>query len=193
MEDRHSQQDSSLLFGPIIILMGVSGSGKSTIGYRLATKLGCQFQEGDEFHSKENVDKMSKGMPLTDSDRLPWLRRIAAQIDEWRSAGRGGVISCSALKRSYREIILSKRTEVMLVYLKGSYDLIRRRMLARKDHYMPVRLLDSQFAALEEPTPDEHPVIIGVDQSPAESVAQIIFEIRGKRTGTALDDNSVNS
>lgn len=175
-----SEQKNCLFCNPIIILMGVSGSGKSTIGYLLATTLGCQFQEGDELHSKENVKKMKNGMPLTDSDRLPWLQKIAGHIDMWRSSRQCGVVTCSALKRSYRDIIVSDRPEVVLVYLRGSQDQIRRRMLARKDHFMPVRLLDSQFAALEEPTPDERPVIIEVNQCPAETVAKIIFEIKGR-------------
>ncbi len=153
--------------------MGVSGSGKSTVAALLARALGCHFQEGDDLHPRENVEKMRNGTPLTDADRLPWLSNIAEQIDGWRARGECGVLTCSALKRSYRNIIIGDRHDVVLVYLKGSHDLIHRRMAARHEHFMPIALLDSQFAILEEPTPDEHPVIVDVDGKPA-NIAQEI-------------------
>ena len=112
----------------VAVVMGVSGSGKTTVAILLAETLGWQFQEGDTLHPPENVAKMSAGHPLTDADRLPWLRRIAGTIDGWRARGQSGVVTCSALKRSYRDIIIGDRPEVHLVYLKGSPDLIRRRM-----------------------------------------------------------------
>jgi ribose 5-phosphate isomerase A len=158
----------------IAVVMGVSGSGKSTIAALLAQSLGCPFQEGDDLHPPENVAKMQGGTPLTDADRQPWLRKIAALIDEWRAHGRSGVLTCSALKRSYRDIVIGKRPDVTLVYLKGSYDLIRRRMAARHEHFMPVALLDSQCAALEEPTPDEHAVVVGVDGAPRDVAAEVV-------------------
>src|SRR5215470_3844755 len=99
----------------IVVVMGVSGSGKSTVAALLAAALGCQFQEGDDLHPPENVEKMKSGTPLTDADRKPWLRRIAAKIDEWRSEGVSGAVTCSALKRSYREIVIDARPEVRLV------------------------------------------------------------------------------
>lgn len=161
----------------IAVVMGVSGSGKTTVSALLAAALGCQFQEGDDLHSDENVEKMQSGTPLTDEDRLPWLRKIAKEIDNWRARGESGVLTCSALKRSYRDIIVGGRPDVTLVYLKGSYGLIRRRMAARHGHFMPLALLDSQFATLQEPTPDEHPIIVDVGSRPAEIATEIVREL----------------
>ncbi len=166
--------------GPaIVVLMGVSGSGKSTVAALLAAALGCQFREGDDLHPRENVEKMRSGIPLTDADRLPWLHKIAEEIDGWRARGECGVLTCSALKRSYRHIIIGDRHDVALVYLKGSRDLIYRRMSARHEHFMPVALLDSQFATLEEPTPEEHPIIVDVGGKPAEIAHEILCRIEG--------------
>ena len=123
----------------IAVVMGVSGSGKTTVSVLLSAALGCQFQEGDDLHPAANVEKMHSGTPLTDADRLPWLRKIAEEIDGWRARGESGVLTCSALKRSYRDIIIGNRSDVTLVYLKGSHDLIHRRMAARHEHFMPVR------------------------------------------------------
>jgi carbohydrate kinase (thermoresistant glucokinase family) len=167
----------------IAVVMGVSGSGKTTVALLLAAALGWQFQEGDDLHPAANIDKMSSGKPLTDADRLPWLRRIAAEIDDWRARGESGVLTCSALKRSYRDIIIGDRADVALVYLKGSYDLIRRRMAARHEHFMPVALLDSQFAALQEPAPDEHPIVADVTGRPAEIVADIVRQLKERQAG----------
>jgi gluconokinase len=164
----------------IAIVMGVSGCGKTTVAALLSAALGCQFQEGDDLHPAANVAKMHGGTPLTDADRLPWLRKIAEEMDGWRARGESGVLTCSALKRSYRDIIIGDRSGITLVYLKGSHDLIRRRMAARHEHFMPVALLDSQFAALEEPGPDEHPVIVDVGGRPADIAIEIVrqFEER---------------
>ena len=161
----------------IAVVMGVSGSGKSTVAALLAGALGCHFQEGDDLHPRENVEKMRSGTPLTDADRLPWLRKIAEEIEGWRARGECGVLTCSALKRSYRNIIIGNRHNVVLVYLKGSRDLLHRRMAARHGHYMPIALLDSQFATLEEPTPDEHPVIVDVGDKPAEIAHEIVRQL----------------
>ena len=161
----------------IAVVMGVSGSGKTTVSALLSAALGCQFQEGDDLHPAENVEKMHGGTPLTDEDRMPWLHKIAEEIDSWRARGESGVLSCSALKRSYRDIIIGGRPDVTLVYLRGSYDLIRRRMAARHEHFMPVALLDSQFAALQEPTPDEHPIIVDVGSRPAEVATEIVRQL----------------
>jgi gluconokinase len=168
----------------IVVLMGVSGSGKSTVAALLAAALGCQFQEGDDLHPRENVEKMRSGTPLTDADRLPWLRKIAEEIDGWRTRGECGVLTCSALKRSYRDIIIGTRHDVVLVYLKGSRDLIHRRMAARHEHFMPVTLLDSQFATLEEPTPDEHPIIVDVGGKPADIVHEIVRHLAARQHET---------
>jgi len=157
--------------------MGVSGSGKTTVSALLAAALGCQFQEGDDLHPAENVEKMISGIPLTDADRLPWLQKIAEEVDAWRARHESGVLTCSALKRSYRDIIIDGRSDVTLVYLRGSYDLIHRRLAARHGHFMPVALLDSQFATLQEPTPDEHPIIVDVGSGPAEIAADVINQL----------------
>ncbi len=165
----------------IVVVMGVAGSGKSTVAALLAAALGCQFQEGDALHPRDNVEKMRSGIPLTDGDRLPWLRKIAEEIDGWRARGEGGVLTCSALKRSYRDIIIGGRHDVALVYLKGSRELIRLRMAARHEHFMPIALLDSQFATLEEPTPDEHPIIVDVGWEPAEIVQEIVRQLEHRQ------------
>jgi gluconokinase len=162
----------------IVVVMGVSGSGKTTIAALLAEALDCQFIEGDALHPPANVEKMRSGTPLTDADRLPWLRRIAEEIDGWRDRGESGVVTCSALKRAYRDILIGQRSEVTLAYLKGSRDLIQQRMAARHQHFMPVALLDSQFATLEEPVPDEHAIVVDVGGHPAEIVAEIVRQLR---------------
>jgi gluconokinase len=164
---------------PIIaVVIGVSGSGKTTVAKLLAATLGCQFQEGDDLHPAANVKKMHGGTPLTDADRLPWLREIAGKIDDWRARGESGVLTCSALKRSYRDIIIGNRPDVTLVYLKGSHDLIHQRMLRRHEHFMPVALLDSQLATLQEPTPDEHSITVDTGGQPAEAtVAEILLRL----------------
>ena len=161
----------------IVIVMGVSGSGKTTVSALLAAALGWQFQEGDDLHPAANVAKMRGGTPLTDADRLPWLEKIAEEIDRWRERGESGVVTCSALKRSYRDIIIGGRPEVQLVYLKGSYDLIQARLAARHEHFMPAALLKSQFATLEEPTPDEHPIVIDVGGKPTDIAAEIVRQL----------------
>jgi gluconokinase len=162
----------------ILIAMGVSGSGKTTIGSLLANTLGWQFQEGDALHPPANVAKMSAGVPLDDADRLPWLRKIAEVIDGWRARGESGVVTCSALKRSYRDIIIGDRPEVRLLYLKGSPDLIRKRMAARHGHFMPTTLLDSQFSVLEEPSPDENPIVVDIGGEPQEIAREIACRLR---------------
>jgi carbohydrate kinase (thermoresistant glucokinase family) len=167
----------------IVVVMGVSGSGKTTIAALLAAAIGCQFQEGDDFHPAANVEKMRDGTPLTDTDRWPWLRKIAEEIDDWRARGESGMLTCSALKRSYRDIIIGDRTGVILVYLKGSHDLIHRRMAARHEHFMPVALLDSQFATLQEPAPDERPITVDVGGRPAEVADEIVHQLEKRQVG----------
>ena len=167
----------------IAVVMGVSGSGKTTVAVLLAAALGCQFQEGDDLHPAANVEKMHGGTPLTDADRWPWLQKIAEEIDGWRARGESGVMTCSALKRSYRDIIIGDRPDVTLVYLKGSHDLIRRRMAARHEHFMPVALLDSQFATLQEPAPDEHPIAVDIGGRPAGIAEEIVRRLEQRQTG----------
>jgi gluconokinase len=147
----------------IAVVMGISGSGKTTVSALLAAALGCQFQEGDDLHPAANVEKMHGGTPLTDADRLPWLRKIAEEIDGWRARGESGVLTCSALKRSYRDIIIGDRPGVTLVYLKGSYDLIRRRMTARHEHFMPVAA-DEAVRSFE--VDQRHPRAVADDDVP---------------------------
>jgi gluconokinase len=161
----------------IVVVMGVSGSGKTTVAAMLAGALHCQFLEGDDLHPPSNVAKMHGGTPLTDADRWPWLRKIAAEIDGWRSHGESGVVTCSALKRTYRNILIGDRPDVTLVYLRGSHELVQQRMAARHEHFMPAALLDSQFATLEEPGPDERPVVVDIGGRPAEIVAEIVRQL----------------
>jgi gluconokinase len=156
----------------VIVLMGVSGSGKTTIGALLAGTLGWPYAEADAFHSPANVAKMAAGQPLTDEDRWPWLRAIGAWIDDRLARGERGVVSCSALKRAYRDLL--RRPGVEVVYLRGSRDLVARRMAARQQHFFKPALLDSQFATLEEPAPDEGVVTVPIDGTPQEIVAAIV-------------------
>lgn len=164
-------------FNTILVVMGVSGSGKTTIAATLARALGVGFLEGDDLHPRTNVEKMKSGTPLTDADRLPWLAAIARRIEKWRTRGEAGVVTCSALKRAYRDILIGERPEVRLVYLKGSRELIHQRMAARHEHFMPLGLLDSQFATLQEPGADERPVVVDIAGNPAEIVAEIIRQL----------------
>jgi gluconokinase len=158
----------------VAVVMGVSGAGKSTIGRRLAERLCWKFKEGDDLHSAENVAKMRSGQPLTDTDRKPWLAAVAAVIDQWRRCGEHGVITCSALRRAYRRQIVGARGDVRLVYLEGSRELIVKRLATRRDHFMPVRLLDTQFATLEPPGPDENPITVDIDGSVDEIIERVV-------------------
>lgn len=161
-----------------LIVMGVSGSGKTTIAQRLAARLNWTCEDGDSFHPESNVAKMRAGHPLTDADRWPWLRAIADEIDRVALADRRVVIACSALKRAYREILVHGRDDVRIVYLNGSRDLIAGRLTARKDHFMPPALLDSQFAALEAPGPDENPIVVSIAALVETVVDDIIGQLR---------------
>ncbi|HZR68451.1 MAG TPA: gluconokinase [Burkholderiales bacterium] len=161
----------------VAIVMGVSGSGKTTIGTLLAGRLHWDYEDADWFHPPANIDKMHGGIALTDEDRWPWLRAIAAWIEQTRTAGGHGVVACSALKRRYRDILVANRADVRLVYLKGDATLIARRIATRHEHFMPASLLASQFDALEEPGPDEHPIVVPIDLPPREIVTRIIEEL----------------
>ena len=149
----------------VIVIMGVASSGKTSLGERLAESLGWPFRDADSFHPPQNVAKMAGGTPLTDEDRKPWLAAIAAWIDDLRASGGHGIVTCSALKRAYRRVIVGERPDVALVYLQGSRELIGRRMAARQHHFMPPALLDSQFATLEEPQADETALVVSVEAS----------------------------
>ncbi|HTV38724.1 MAG TPA: gluconokinase [Xanthobacteraceae bacterium] len=162
----------------ILIVMGVSGSGKSTISSMLALNLKWEYEDGDWFHPARNIDKMHAGIPLTDEDRAPWLIAIADFIDRTRSTGGHAVIACSALKRRYRTVIIGNRPDVRLVYLNGSMELIARRIAVRHEHFMPQSLLQSQFDALEVPGPDENPIVASIEPPPREIVAGIVATLK---------------
>ncbi len=163
----------SIANGHIYVVMGVAGSGKSTIGAAFAKALGVPFVEGDEYHPAANVERMALGIPLTDDDRLPWLRALAARIREAGDAGTGLVLACSALKRSYRDILRAPARGLQFVFLKGAQTLIAGRLAGRRGHFMPPALLDSQFATLEEPTPDEHAWVYDVSRPQEDIVADL--------------------
>ena len=162
----------------ILVVMGVSGSGKTTIGTQLALTLRWDFEDADWFHPTRNIDKMHAGIALTDEDRAPWLIAIADFIDRARTAGQHAVVTCSALKRRYRAVIVDNRPDVRLIYLKGDIELIARRIATRHEHFMPASLLQSQFDALEEPGPDENPIVVSIAPRPREIVAAILDALK---------------
>lgn len=171
----------------VLVVMGVSGSGKSTIGTQLALQLHWDFEDGDWFHPARNIDKMHAGIPLTDEDRAPWLIAIADFVDEARHAGSRTVVACSALRRRYRAVIIGNRPDVRLIYLKGDIELIGRRIAARHEHFMPASLLQSQFDALEEPSPDEHPIVVSIAPRPREIVANILEALLAQQQDAAAN------
>jgi gluconokinase len=160
-----------------LVVMGVSGSGKSTIADRLAERLGWIYEDGDRFHPPSNVAKMSAGQPLTDEDRWPWLRAIADEIDRVCKAGEHAVIACSALKRTYRDILVHGRNDVRIIYLRGSQELIASRLALRQGHFMPPGLLVSQFKTLEPPGAEENPATVSIDASVEAIVDDIISQL----------------
>jgi gluconokinase len=162
----------------IVVAMGVAGCGKTTVGLGVAAALGWRFQEGDALHPPANVAKMAGGTPLTDADRWPWLAAIAAVMAGWRAEGASGVVTCSALKRSYRDALRDGHSDVRILHLAGSRELIGARIGARKGHFMPPALLDSQFATLESPGADEDVLTLDVALSPDALVAQAVAWLR---------------
>ncbi len=154
----------------VILLMGVSGSGKTTVGQLLASQLGWEFADGDDYHPAANIEKMRSGIPLTDAERAPWLGALDALIAGWISAQRNAILACSALKRTYREI-LQITPDVRIVYLKGTPQLLQQRLHARVGHFMTERMLQSQLATLEEPE-GEDAVVVDIAQLPAEIVQE---------------------
>ena len=160
---------------PVLVLMGVTGTGKSTVAGVLAGRLDWDLCDGDDLHPPENVRKMAVGQPLTDEDRWPWLRRVADWIQLRIRAGRPGIITCSALKRSYRDLLRDEH--VVFVHLAGTRDQIAARLVTRGGHFMPTSLLDSQFAALEPPGPDEQSLKVELGTDPRAQAAQIVDEL----------------
>ena len=159
----------------IIVLMGVSGSGKTTVGRILSDRLGWRFVDADDFHPASNVQKMRSGAPLTDEDRWPWLDRLNTLLRAEQSDGRDVIIGCSALKARYRERLSAGLADVRLVHLKGGFELIESRLKARRGHYMPPTLLASQFAALEEP---EEALVLDIGAEPQTLASQLIESLR---------------
>lgn len=143
----------------VVVVTGVSGSGKTSVGDALARRLGWSFEDGDAFHPAENVDKMRRGVPLTDEDRRPWILTLGRTIADWSAARRDVVLACSALRRSHRDALRAGAQDVRFVFLRGDHDLIAHRLRTRVGHFMPASLLESQLGALEEPGPDEALVV----------------------------------
>jgi ribose 5-phosphate isomerase A len=164
---------------PILVVMGVSGSGKSTVAEMLTARLGWPFEEGDALHPEINIAKMHAGIPLTDADRQPWLGRVAAWIDAQRAKRQPGIITCSALKRAYRQFVIGDRPEVRLVYLRGGRNLIEQHVAGRQDHFMPASLLRSQIDTLEEPDPSEDPLTVEATAPPGQIAEEIIRRLGG--------------
>ncbi len=159
----------------LYVIMGVSGSGKSLVGAKLARELDIEFVEGDDLHPTANVQRMAAGTPLTDDDRHGWLIAIAARLREAKRAGIGLVVSCSALKRSYRDLLRSRvEADVRFVYLAGSRALLAERLAQRRGHFMPPALLESQLSILEEPSPDERAWVCDISQAPDAIVADLV-------------------
>jgi gluconokinase len=169
-----------------LIVMGVSGSGKTTVASKLAERLRWTFEDGDRFHPKSNVEKMSAGQPLTDEDRWPWLNAIADEIERVCRAGEHAVIACSALKRTYRNVLLRGRDDVRIVFLNGTQQLIAQRLSLRKGHFMPPGLLDSQFRTLEPPGLDENAIDVSIDAT----VEAIVGNIASNLQATTAVRNS---
>jgi gluconokinase len=167
----------------VLVLMGVSGCGKTTVAAILSGRLDWSFEEGDALHPQANVDKMTAGHPLNDEDRAPWLEKVAEWVEERLDAGQNGLITCSALKRSYRDVISRRGAGVEFVYLAGSRELIAARLMARHGHFMPPSLLDSQFADLQEPSADEHAIRVDVGPAPS-AIAQTIIQKFGLHATT---------
>ncbi|MFI0447185.1 gluconokinase [Actinomadura sp. 6N118] len=165
--------------GPhVVVVMGVSGSGKTTVGTKVAELLGWEYADADAFHPPANIEKMSSGHPLNDADRMPWLQAIAEWIRGHLESGTPGVVSCSALKRSYRDLLTGGHPEVHIAYLDGDRDLIAGRMRERKGHFFQAEMLDSQFRDLEPPTPDEIAVHVPITGTPDE-IAELIVKALG--------------
>lgn len=171
----------------IVLVAGVAGSGKTTVGSLLARQLGWEFEDGDDLHPAANIAKMRAGVPLTGADRQPWLLAVAAWMDQLFAAGESGVIACSALKRSYRALLCAGRPALRIVFLQVSHDILAARLASRPGHFFRPQLLDSQFADTELPLPSERGIVVTAEGPPADVVAEIIRRLglasRGGTTG----------
>lgn len=161
----------------VLVLMGVSGCGKTTVAAILAGRLGWPFEEGDALHPQSNIDKMKAGHPLTDDDRWPWLEKVAEWIEERLDARENGLITCSALKRSYRDVVNRRGSGVVFVFLSGPKETIAARLAVRHGHFMPPSLLESQFADLEEPTSDEPEIRVDIGPAPGVIAQDIVDDL----------------
>ena len=168
---------------PVLVIMGVSGSGKSTIAGVLAGKLGWDLVEGDDLHPTANVAKMQSGLALTDEDRWPWLALVSDQIRARTEVGIPGIMTCSALKKKYRDVLRGQ--SVIFVFLQGSKDQISDRLASRHGHFMPTSLLESQFTALEEPTDDENYIALSISASPSEAADEVIERLGLRSLGVS--------
>jgi gluconokinase len=171
-----------------LVVMGVSGSGKTTVASELAGRLHWTFEDGDRFHPKSNVEKMSAGQPLTDEDRWPWLNAIADEIERVCTARGHVVVACSALKRTYRDVLMRGRDDVRIVFLNGTQQLIAHRLSLRKDHFMPPGLLDSQFRTLEPPGLDENTIDVSIDAPVDTIVDNIVIKLETATAGRNSGD-----
>jgi gluconokinase len=172
--------DSPTGQGRLIVVMGVSGVGKTTVGKRIAERLGVEFLEGDSFHPPANIAKMKNGEPLTGADRQPWLEILARELAARRDAGKGVVLACSALRRRYRDILRAGHGDVDFVFLDADQAVIQKRLDARHGHFMPPSLLDSQFATLEKPGPDERAITVDAGQEPDKIVEMALAAMRSR-------------
>ena len=162
----------------IVVVAGVSGSGKTTVGSRLADRLGWPFTDADALHPAANIAKMRAGHPLSDADRKPWLETVGARIDAYTAAGQSAVLACSALKHSYREQLLAGRPGARMVFLDASREVLESRLRARHGHFFPAALLDSQLADLETPQPAEHVLVLEATTTPDQAVDEIIRRLQ---------------
>lgn len=169
-----------------MVVMGVSGSGKTTVARALAERLGWPYAEGDDFHPRANVEKMAAGTPLTDDDRWPWLRALASWIGEREHAGECSVVTCSALKRSYRELLRDGHPSVWFVHVQVDEQVLRDRVVHRKDHYMPPSLLTSQLDTLEPLAAEEPGVTVAGDAPPADVVQEVVADLQAHRAQAPL-------
>lgn len=180
-----------LVTAPVVLVMGVSGAGKSTVGGRLAAELGWAFLDGDDLHSAASMAKMKAGIPLTDADRAPWLAAIGDGIDRWAAGGAAGVVACSALKRAYRDQLRAGRPNIQLVNLDGDRDLLAARLEHRTGHFMPPALLDSQLATLEAPAPEERAIPVDISWPLARQTAAIAAALRAR--GVSLPPHPIGT